>query len=51
MHPIADVASVVAFITAPSCRPPAWEDTPEPVPDWDLLGQREFDFEFDQRRV
>ena len=29
--------------------PPAWEDAPESVPDWDLLGQPEPDFEFDQR--
>jgi len=26
-----------------------WEDAPEPMPDWDLLGQPEPDFGFDQR--
>ncbi len=36
---------------APARGPPAWEETPEPVPDWDLLGQPEPDFEFDQRRA
>ena len=29
--------------------PPAWNDVPELMPYWDLLGQREPDFEFDQR--
>jgi hypothetical protein len=29
--------------------PPAWDDAPEPAPDWDLLQQPESDFEFDQR--
>jgi hypothetical protein len=27
---------------------PAWEDAPEPVPDWDCFGQPEPDFAFDQ---
>ncbi len=34
---------------APARGPPAGEDAPEPMPDWDLLGQPEPDFEFDQR--
>ena len=34
---------------APARGPPAWEDAPEPTPDWDLLDQPEPDFEFDQR--
>ena len=34
---------------APARGPPAWDDAPEPVPDWDLLGQPEPDVEFDQR--
>ena len=34
---------------APARGPSAWEDTPEPMPEWDLLGQPEPDFEFDQR--
>jgi len=29
--------------------PPAWDDEPEPMPDWKLLQQPEPDFEFDQR--
>lgn len=33
--------------------PPAWDDAPEPAPDWDLLQQPESDFEplsnWDQR--
>ncbi len=33
----------------PARGPPAWEDAPQPMPDWDLLGQPEPDFEFDQR--
>ena len=33
----------------PTRGPPAWEDAPQPMPDWDLLGQPEPDFEFDQR--
>ena len=35
--------------TAPARGPPAWDDAPEPVADWDLLIQPEPDFEFDQR--
>jgi hypothetical protein len=35
----------------PARGPPAWDDAPEPVPDWDLLKQPESDFEFDQRIV
>ena len=34
---------------APARGPPAWEDAPEPMPDWDLIGQPEPDVEFDQR--
>jgi len=33
----------------PARGPPAWDDAPEPVPDWDLLKQPESDVEFDQR--
>jgi hypothetical protein len=33
---------------APARGPPAWEDAPEPMPDWDL-GQPEPDVVFDQR--
>ncbi|WPL22773.1 transposase [Thiorhodovibrio frisius] len=34
---------------SPACGPPAWNEAPEPMPDWDLLQQPEPDFEFDQR--
>jgi hypothetical protein len=34
---------------APARGPPAWDDAPEPVPDWDLLGQPAPELEFDQR--
>jgi hypothetical protein len=34
---------------APARGPPAWDDAPEPAPDWDILQQPESDFEFDQR--
>jgi hypothetical protein len=34
---------------APARGPPTWEDPPEAMPDWDLLGQPESDFQFDQR--
>ena len=34
---------------SPARGPPAWEDAPEPMPDWDLLGQPAPDVEFDQR--
>jgi hypothetical protein len=34
---------------APARGPPAWDDGPEPVPDWDLFGQPEPDVEFDRR--
>jgi len=34
---------------APARGPPAWDDAPEPTPDWDLLGESEPDVEFDQR--
>jgi len=33
----------------PARGPPAWDDAPEPVADWDLLKQPDPDFEFDQR--
>jgi hypothetical protein len=32
----------------PARAPPAWEDAPGPMPDWDILGPPEPDFEFDQ---
>ena len=55
-----DAAPVERFLThiggpphpppiAPARGPPAWEEDPEPMPDWDLLGQPAPDFEFDQR--
>jgi len=34
---------------SPARGPPAWEDAPEPMPDWDLLGQPAPDVAFDQR--
>ena len=34
---------------APTWEPPVWEGTFEPTPDWDLLGQGEPEFEFNQR--
>jgi hypothetical protein len=34
---------------APARGRPASDDAPEPVPDWDLLGQPEPDVVFDQR--
>jgi hypothetical protein len=34
---------------APVRGPPAWDDAPEPVPDWDPLGQFAAELEFDQR--
>jgi hypothetical protein len=34
---------------SPARGPPAREDAPEPMPAWDLLGQREPDVAFDQR--
>jgi hypothetical protein len=37
---------VRCFIAA---HPPAWDDAPEPVPDWDLLGQPAPELEYDQR--
>jgi hypothetical protein len=33
----------------PARGPPAWDDAPEPMPEWDLLAQPAPDFEFDQR--
>jgi hypothetical protein len=30
-------------------QPPAWEDAPKAVPDWNLFGQPKPDVEFDQR--
>lgn len=35
-------------LIAPARGLPAWEDAPEPVPDWDCFGQPEPDFAFDQ---
>ena len=57
---IIDVAPVERILThigapprpppiAPARGPPAWQDAPEPMPDWDLLGQPAPDFELDQR--
>ncbi len=34
---------------APARGPPAWEDSPEPMPDWDLVAQPDSGYEFDQR--
>jgi hypothetical protein len=34
---------------SPARGPPAWEDAPEPMPDWDLLGQPEPGVALDQR--
>jgi hypothetical protein len=39
--------SVVRCFSA--AHPPAWDEAPEPMPDWDLLGQPEPGFAFDQR--
>ena len=36
-------------LISPARGPPAWDEAPEPMPDWDLLGQPEPDFAFDQR--
>jgi hypothetical protein len=36
-------------LIAPARGPPAWDDAPEPVPDWDILGQPLPELEFDQR--
>jgi hypothetical protein len=34
---------------SPARGPPARDEAPEPMPDWDLLGQPEPELEFDQR--
>jgi hypothetical protein len=34
---------------ASAAHPPACDEAPEPMPDWDLLQQPEPDLEFDQR--
>jgi hypothetical protein len=34
---------------APARGPRAWDDAPEPVPDWDLVAQPDPGFAFDQR--
>jgi hypothetical protein len=39
--------SVVRCFSA--AHPPAWDDAPEPMPDWELLQQPAPDFAFDQR--
>jgi hypothetical protein len=39
--------SVVRCFSA--AHPPAWDETPAPMPDWGLLKQPEPDFELDQR--
>jgi len=33
----------------PAHGPSAWDDAPEPIPDWGLVGQPGPDVEFDQR--
>jgi len=38
-----------AFAAPSQLTPPAWDDAPEPMPEWDLLAQPAPDFEFDQR--
>jgi hypothetical protein len=53
MRTTADIGRVCFETTEvpdhPRPRPSAWDDAPEPMPDWDLLQQPESDFEFDQR--
>jgi hypothetical protein len=34
---------------SPARGPPAWDEAPEPVLDWDLVAQPEPELEFDQR--
>jgi hypothetical protein len=34
---------------SPARGPPAWDETPERMPDWELLQQPEPDFAFDER--
>ena len=34
---------------APARGPPAWEDTPEPMPDWNLVAKPDSGYKFDQR--
>lgn len=34
---------------APARGPPAWDDAPEPMPDWNLFKQPQPNLEFDQR--
>lgn len=41
--------TATAALIAPARGPPAWNDAPEPMSDWDLLGQPEPDFAFDPR--
>lgn len=52
MHPKADIAKAtsakVDVGSRPTREPRAWDDAPEPMPDWDPLGQPEPDFDFDQ---
>jgi hypothetical protein len=53
----APVEQILTHIGEPSRPPPitpargplAWDDAPEPMPDWDLLGQAEPEPERDQR--
>jgi len=53
----APVEQILTHIGEPPCPPPispargppAWDDDPGPMPDWDLLQQPEPDFELDQR--
>jgi hypothetical protein len=32
-----------------AAHPPAWDDDPEPMPDWDFIAQPDTGFEFDPR--
>jgi hypothetical protein len=47
---IRKAVNMIAGVVRESARgPPAWDDAPEAMPDWDLLKQREPNCEFDQR--
>jgi len=61
LNPLELIDHLAALIPPPRCHrhrylrcfsaahPPAWDDVPEPMPDWDLLNQPEPDVKFDQR--
>ena len=34
---------------SPARGPPAWDDAPEPAPDWNLVAQPKPEHDFDQR--